>query len=241
MLNPYTEIYQKYNSSEKEDSYRQSRNISQLKSLSSSPEVNIDPVLAGIVEDNRFGCAIIARPNEAVTGLIVSIQSILNESISIPAGLWNTPRENLHMSVLEIANTRSRLEIKRVVDVLRPHLDHIMSVANNGPTLSYPLICFDANAVALTFISSERSHVEFRKELFDSVAFYGVGMETRYHAPSAHITIMRFVEHLSRGDLGALLKQIEIINSSIGNTYWKVSNCEFNYGLIWYGQLAQLK
>lgn len=236
MTNPYIQLTHHYRNSREEDAYRQNRNHNQLENLTSTPTVNIDAVLAGKNEDDRLGCCIITRPNENVKSLIFSIQSKLKASVSNSAALWIPPSEYLHMSVLEIANSSTQNRIKQIVNILMPHIDQLLTIANNGPELSNPLICFDATAIALTFTSVDRSHIKYRLELFDSVTSYGVDIHTRYHAPSAHISIIRFVEDICEDDLMALLDQIQVINSSLVKTKWKVSNCEFNYGLIWYGQ-----
>lgn len=239
MINPYIELSCQYKDNIDEDAYRQGRNHKQLENLRSNPKINIDAVLAGRKDDDRLGCCIISRPAENVKSLISSIQYNLRDSVSESAALWLTPNEYLHMSVLEIANTSSKNRIKEIVNILLPHIDQLIEIANDGPELSNPLICFDANAIALTFTSVDRSHIKYRLELFDSITSCGVDIRPRYHAPSAHITIIRFVEDLSEDELMVLLNRIQVINNTLVNTKWKVSDCEFNYGLIWYGQQLQ--
>lgn len=105
------------------------------------------------------------------------------------------------MSVLEIEHTSTENRIKEVVNILLSHIDQLMRIAKDGPELSTPFICFDANAIALTFTSVDRSHIKYRLELFDSITSYGVDIRPRYYAPSAHITIIRFMEDLCDDDL----------------------------------------
>lgn len=239
MINPYIELAQHYKSSIDEDTYRHNRNQKQLENLRSHPRINIDKILAGENEDDRLGCCIVARPTENIKSLISSIQHKLLESIPKSSALWHSPSEYLHMTVLEIDNSSTKNRIKEIATVLLPHIDRIMTIANTGPELSNPLICFDANAIALSFTSVDRSHIEYRLELYDSIVACGVDIRPRYHTPSAHITITRFVEEIRNEDLMALIAQIKAINGSLVDTKWKISHCEYNYGLIWYGQRLQ--
>lgn len=239
MINPYIELARRYKDNIDEDAYRQSRNHKQLENLRSNPKINIDAVLAGKEDDDRLGCCIISRPPGNVKSLISSIQYNIRDSVPESSALWLTPNEYLHMSVLEIDNTSTKNNIKEIVNILLSHIDQLITVANDGPELSNPLICFDSNAIALTFTSVNRSHIKYRLKLFDSITSCGVDIRPRYHAPSAHITIIRFVEDLCEDELMALLDRIQVINNSLVDTKWKVSDCEFNYGLIWYGQQLQ--
>lgn len=239
MINPYIELARRHKDNIDEDAYRQSRNHKQLENLRSNPKINIDAVLAGKEDDDRLGCCIISRPAENVKSLISSIQYKLRDSVPVSSALWLTPNEYLHMSVLEIDNTSTKKRIKEIVNILLSHIGRLITAANDGPELDNPLICFDANAIALTFTSVDKSHTKYRLELFDSITSCGVDIRPRYHAPSAHITIIRFVEDLGEDDLMVLLNRIQVINNSLVNTKWKVSDCEFNYGLIWYGQQLQ--
>lgn len=239
MINPYIELARRYKDNIDEDAYRQSRNHKQLENLRSNPKINIDAVLAGKEDDDRLGCCIISRPPGNVKSLISSIQYNIRDSVPESSALWLTPNEYLHMSVLEIDNTSTKNNIKEIMNILLSHIDQLITVANDGPELSNPLICFDSNAIALTFTSVNRSHIKYRLKLFDSITSCGVDIRPRYHAPSAHITIIRFVEDLCEDELMALLDRIQVINNSLVDTKWKVSDCEFNYGLIWYGQQLQ--
>lgn len=239
MTNPYTELVKKYRNCKDEDAYRRNRNHDQLRCFRTTPKVNVDTVLTGRIKDDRLGCCIVARPNEEIKSLILLMQSMLRSSVSNSLASWVPPAEDLHMSVLEIANSCRQDEVIQIVDLLLPCLEQLLNIANDGPVLNCPLIGFDANAIALTFTSVDKSHIEYRQELFDRVASYGVDIRPRYNAPSAHITIMRFVDELKETDLNSLLSQIQVVNTSLTNTKWKVSNCEFNYGHIWYGQCLQ--
>ena len=158
MTNPYIELANHYKNRIQEDAYRQNRNHKQLGNLRFNPKINIDTVLAGKDEDDRLGCCIVARPTENVKSLISSIQDKLLESVSNSSALWHTPSEYLHMTVLEIDNSSTKNRIKEINNILLPHIDRLMTITENGPELDNPLICFDANAIALSFTSVDRSH-----------------------------------------------------------------------------------
>lgn len=238
-MNPYKKLVQEYVSSNDEDSYRRKRNSNQLNLLKITPKVNLDPVLAKNLVDDRLACCIVARPDDEVKSLIAAIQSRIATSVCNPKALWFPSEENLHMSVLEITSSSPKSTLIPIIDVLLQYVSQILLLASNGPELGSPLICLDANAIALSFTSVSKSHLEYRLELYDCVTSYGVKIKPRYYTPSAHITILRFVDDLDEKDINSLIEQIQLINSSITDLKWKISNCEFNYGPIWYGQRLQ--
>ena len=233
-MNPFTSLAEQYASEEAQNNYRINRNDTQQKLLLENPAVKVDPVLAGTENDKRMSCCIVSRPDNPTKELILSIQHQLQSSISTE--IWLTPPENLHMTLLEVAHSRPEKEIESLVHTLKPKMEAINSITVKGPVLKHPLLCFDANAVALSFTSSYPTHTKLRESLYDFVTHHGVDILPRYAGPSAHITIARFKEQLSTEDVKHMLKTIASINKSMPNHEWKITSASLSSGIIWYGQ-----
>lgn len=154
----------------------------------------------------------------------------------------------LHLTTLEIANSRTPFEVEKIVsslekggtipDIVNYTLDHRARLIN--PTVSY-----DATAMALSFVpaakkgiagapGNEYTYHHLRRDLFDKVTASGVNIAARYTVPSAHITIARFVSQdgfslgdpsqgrndLDHGRVLALIEKIEEINQTLKHNYW---------------------
>lgn len=234
MANPFTSLAEQYASEEAQNNYRTARNDAQRKLLIEKPAVNVDPVLAGIEDDNRLSCCIVSRPDNPTKKLIMSIQHQLQSSISTE--IWLTPPENLHITLLEVAHSRPEKEIESLVHILRSKMDAVNSIAAKGAVLKHPLLCFDANALALSFTSSNPTHTTLRESLYDFVTHHGVDILPRYAGPSAHITVARFKEPLSAEVVNHMLETIASINESMPNHEWKITWASLSSGVIWYGQ-----
>jgi hypothetical protein len=126
--------------------------------------------------------------------------------------IWLTPPDFLHTTVLEIASSRSSLE----VDTLVSHLeqsgvipDLVNYTFNHRARLVKPIVSFDAAAMALSFVPAageqsgwsrsadddQYTYHHLRRDLYAGVAATGVQLRPRYLVPSAHITIARFITH----------------------------------------------
>lgn len=234
MANPFTSLAEQYASEEAQNRYRVARNEAQRKILLENPAVNVDPVLAGTEQDKRMACCVVSRPDNPTKELILSIQNKLQNSVSTE--IWLTPPENLHMTLLEVAHSRPEKEIESLVHVLKPKMEAINSIAAEGPVLKHPLLCYDANALALSFTSSNPTHTKLRETLYDFATRNGVDILPRYAGPSAHITIARFKQPLSAEDVNHMLETIASTNNFMPNHEWKITSASLSSGLIWYGQ-----
>ncbi|CUM65865.1 uncharacterized protein PRCAT00003515001 [Priceomyces carsonii] len=236
MSNIYSELTFKYPTCKEEDEFRQDYNRRMLERLLSTMKINVDPILAGVTEDNRYTCGIVARPSESLTEKVQLIQNIIKSSVKANQALWFLPPELLHLTVLEIALLLPKSSIMKIVEEVLPHIETILRIANDGPVLNEPLICFDSNAIAVSFTSVGKCSSRYRQDVFESVSLYDIKAQPRYLSPTMHITIVRFVKELDEEDIKSLLQKVDELNSSIQNFEWKVSKCELNYGLGWYGQ-----
>lgn len=125
-----------------------------------------------------------------------------------------------------------------------------------------PMICYDATAMALSFLpatgippeNETYTYHHLRRDLFDRVAATGVQFNSRYAVPSAHITIARFITQdgfqygsgpencrIDSGRVRALIEKIECINDRLKQGWhgeWVVGQergLEFHKGQSWYG------
>ncbi|RHZ67741.1 60S ribosomal eL42 domain-containing protein [Aspergillus thermomutatus] len=159
--------------------------------------------------DHRNNLNFYARPPQHIKDFIAEIQK---EIQSVVPSIWLTPPDFLHMTVLEMASSRSSLEI----DALVSHLeqsgvipDLVNYTFNHRARLVKPSVSFDAAAMALSFVpaSGEQSgwsraadddnytYHHLRRDLYAGVAATGLQLKPRYLVPSAHITIARFITH----------------------------------------------
>lgn len=233
MTNPFTAIAKKYSTEEEQDEYRRNRNKVQAEKLRNYLRINVDEHLNGL-EDDRLSCCIVSRPDEATICFVQSIQHQLQESIA--SELWLTPPENLHITLLEVAHTRPKEEIKLFVNALKPLMSEISSMVKDGPLLNLPLLCFDENAIALSFTSSNFTHSELRLQLFKYASTHKIDILSRYAGPSAHITIARFKRPLGQNEVKNLLDRIASINFTILSHDWQITTASLSSGIIWYGQ-----
>ncbi|KAF8179385.1 RNA ligase/cyclic nucleotide phosphodiesterase [Mycena galopus ATCC 62051] len=259
------------------EEHRISRNAQQkAKFLSPSFEgVSVDPVLLRILNpnlepgfvDTRNAMVFIARPPEKVKSLIKECQQKLKEVIS---NLWIVPQTSLHITVLEIAHSRTAEDIAALVPQI---LGAAPSILNHTVThhthLTKPPLCFDTSAIALSFLPSRAqaapagtdkyTYHHLRRDLFGMARASGPTAGSRYAAPSAHLTIGRFVrtedlQTISRLDLEKvrqMVTRVEEINAWLEREYWtggeravewmvgEETGLEWRTGPVWYGSDGQ--
>ncbi|GIC84990.1 uncharacterized protein Aud_000817 [Aspergillus udagawae] len=159
--------------------------------------------------DHRNNLNFYARPPQHIKDLIAEIQKEIQSAVP---NIWLTPPDFLHTTVLEIASSRSSLE----VDTLVSHLeqsgvipDLVNYTFNHRARLVKPIVSFDAAAMALSFVPAageqsgwsrsadddQYTYHHLRRDLYAGVEATGVQLRPRYLVPSAHITIARFITH----------------------------------------------
>lgn len=260
---PLSEILNDYTT------HRLNRNAQKKAELEATLESTIEPLLKGIVKDNeppefdyRNCITIWARPTDAVKDLAEEIQAVFvsvldpenlagDNSLTSPTRavvkdpahgpIWVMPRDCQHMSLLEIIHSVTPLEVDNLLKDLKPNLGQILHL-DRGTTLCRPLVCFDASAVALTFIPIDTdpyTYTHMRADIFDRVS-QSVPIESRYQVPSAHITLIRFVEKITGNKVKLFLDTIDRINRKLEHSTvtWTVGSehglwCQC--GRIWYG------
>ncbi|KAJ5178898.1 hypothetical protein N7492_002108 [Penicillium capsulatum] len=195
-------------------------------------------------KDPRQNAIIWARPPESIQDLIAVIQQNLQDAVP---SLWIMPRENLHMTTLEIATSLTEQELE---DLFIPLQSHLSQIANYTYThrarLIKPLISYDQAGLALSFlpaageglVQSPRTTEEdrytyhhLRRDIHQMAIDTGTPVRCRYVAPSAHITIARFLsnDEFMPGDkngqidsqkLEGFIKRIDSLNQWLQNTFW---------------------
>lgn len=220
--------------------------------------------------DHRNCITVWVRPTAAVMDLVQSVQRQLVEVLdpenllpstsdtvaaaettnNVPlksntGPLWVMPRDCLHMTALEIVHSEPEETIQPLLASLKPHITKLVHGAlNDPPTLFRPKICFDAAALALTFIPNPKkpvSYTHYRAKLFDTVVNEaGIPVDSRYQVPSAHITIARFIDQVSPDKLKALLAKAEELNGLLAasDLEWTIGDerpALVRSGRIWYG------
>ncbi|KAF5096379.1 hypothetical protein D0Z00_002803 [Geotrichum galactomycetum] len=249
--------------------HRRNRNAQKKAELEATQETVVEPLLRGIVKDGeppefdyRNCITIWARPTNAVKDLAERIQAefvrVLNpenlagdNSLTSPTGavvtdptdgpIWIMPRDCQHMSLLEITHSVSPQEVDALLTRLKPNLEQILHL-NRGTTLCRPLVCFDASAVALTFVpvdSEPYTYTHLRADIFDRVR-QSVPIASRYQVPSAHIALVRFMEKITDDQVTLFLDTIDRINRELEHSTltWTVGSengLSCRCGRIWYG------
>ena len=151
--------------------------------------------------------------------------------------------ESLHMTTLEVAHSRSEKEITDLLYNLEPRLEEITDFTyDHRAQLVKPMLCFDASAIALSFVPAtedEAEHVDesytylhLRRDILKICQETGIRVASRYVLPSCHLTIGRFVNHrglsLVADDMGQIdplkvrgfLNVIDSMNEWLRQEYW---------------------
>ncbi|KAJ5489611.1 RNA ligase/cyclic nucleotide phosphodiesterase [Penicillium diatomitis] len=195
-----------------------------------------------------------ARPPPHIRQVVAFVQ---NELKAVAPSLWLMPQPNLHTTVLEVAHSLTEPEIARLVQTLKSSEKVTQQTISDYPLthqsrLLRPMVSFDASALALSFApaaeeNQTQSHGEssaepldprytyhhLRRDVFDLVRQTGLPVASRYIAPSAHVTIARFINQEGfevQGQDGAkkvdservqmLMERIESVNATLRSKYW---------------------
>ncbi|CAN9346808.1 unnamed protein product [Alternaria alternata] len=240
---------------EKYELHRTTRNQQQkAKMLDANFQgVNIDPILLRVhdtavepgYKDPRNCFVFWGRPTQQVKDMINRVQQ---ELLTVAPNLWLMPRDNLHITALEITHSKTAPEIQKLVDGVQDKIPAITDFTHDHRTrLIKPLIGYDASAIALSFVpaASEGLHSgrtpeddkftyhHLRRDLFSMCRDAGLQVESRYVVPSSHLTIGRFIHTKDFEDgtgspdaqkTKALIDKIEEINAWLEKEYWPEHN-----------------
>jgi len=154
--------------------------------------------------DPRHCLVFWGRPPQKVKNLIDVIQSKLKDAAP---DLWLMPLEKLHLTVMEVAHSKTQDGITALVEALKAHsreiADHTLT---HRARLIKPLLSYDSAALALSFVPAagesashgrtaeddKFTYHHLRRDAYDALTDAGVQVGSRYVVPSAHLTIARF-------------------------------------------------
>ncbi|KAE8383527.1 RNA ligase/cyclic nucleotide phosphodiesterase [Aspergillus bertholletiae] len=199
--------------------------------------------------DPRNNLAFVVRPPRHVRALISEIQQELH---AVARTLWLMPSEQLHLTVLEIASAKSVAEIDALLLLLsqRTSLTEIVNFTQtHRARLIRPLLTFDSSGIALSFVpgagdvadavhDDRYTYHHLRRDLYATVARRNFPVTARYIAPSAHVTIARFITQdgfvaqepgtgqsvVDRENVGLLVRTISEINQKLMSRYWTIED-----------------
>lgn len=153
------------------------------------------------------------------------------------------PPPNLHMTALEVTHSKPSSEISSVQNKLQPSIDKIVNYTFAHRTrLIKPYLGFDDQAIALSFVPaagealpSNRTATDdaytyhhLRRDVYSLVRDAGVEVGSRYVAPSAHLTIGRFItnsdfftdDRIDGEKMRRLVDVIDEVNGWLEAEYW---------------------
>ena len=164
------------------------------------------------------------------------------------------PLDCLHLTVLEMAHSRTEAEIAAMVQEMEGKVSEIVDFTyNHCARLVKPMLSYDAAAIALSFLpaageslpgnqitSDAYTYHHLRRDISALCKSTGVEVASRYVVPSAHLTIARFVtqtNHAKGGDLGPdlknvarLIEKLEDLNVNLKSQYWAKEAGEWTVG-----------
>ncbi|KAF2862225.1 hypothetical protein K470DRAFT_256190 [Piedraia hortae CBS 480.64] len=156
------------------------------------------------------------------------------------------------------SKTEEEIE-ERVVKMRDGAKEVVRFPCENKTGLVKPMLCFDAQALALSFLPEEDggrgyTYHHLRRDVYDLAVKTGVEVESRYVVPSAHVTLGRFVDEadfetegkLDGGKVGCFVEEIERVNEWLKREFWEGRNAmrwvvgddgpmELRRGTVWYG------
>lgn len=259
-----TQIQQRY------EQQREDRNaLKRAEMLSPDfPGMNIDEMLAKLefepgCKDWRHCLTFWARPPTALKALIHEIQQKL---VAVVPNLWIMEPSRLHMTTMEVAHSLSEEEMEAIVRTIAPNVAQIADFTfEHRARLVRPLVNYDSQGLALQFVPAagldddRYTYLHLRRDVWDQVQAAGVTVGSRYIAPSAHLTIARFITtkdfetgegKVDHDKVRRLVETIDGINEWLQREYWPTENGsqdggewvvgtekgqEFRKGTLWYG------
>ena len=148
------------------------------------------------------------------------------------------PLENLHLTVMEMAHSKTWPEIASLIEIMNDKIPEITSFTQNAKArLVKPMISYDSAAIALSFLPAagddlydddkkveddRYTYHHLRRDMFDLCRNTGAEVASRYVVPSAHLTIARFVNQdiYEGGKVGDLVEEIERLNETLSCRSW---------------------
>ncbi|KAF2189218.1 hypothetical protein K469DRAFT_563129 [Zopfia rhizophila CBS 207.26] len=151
------------------------------------------------LDSQDVNCLVIwARPPPSVISLIQDLQQRIASLVG--PDLHLIPSKDLHLSVIELSHRHSVPHLRSVADDIGTSriqniLDLVLTFPQK-PHLVSPQLGFDKMGIALNFLpldSDRYTYHHLRSDMHALALESGVGIDMCYTAPSAHITLGRFI------------------------------------------------
>ena len=159
------------------------------------------------------------------------------------------PLQRMHITVVEIAFSKTPEEIARLLAPLHPHVSTLVNYTySHRSRLVKPLVSYDATGIALTFLPAAGephtspdpscpSNLEDIEETGDAYTYHHLRQdaynlvkkfsptppEPRYQLPSAHITLGRYLtqdDHGTQEQRGAWVAAVNEVNRWLEEEVW---------------------
>ncbi|KAK2019078.1 hypothetical protein LZ32DRAFT_219987 [Colletotrichum eremochloae] len=202
-------------------------------------------------QDPRNSFVIWARPPNHIVKLAAHVQALLKKAAP---SVWLMPQHSMHLTVLEVAHSKTPEEVTALTDATRPAIPYIADhTYSHRARLVKPMVSYDLSAFALSFLTAagepplgpppaatavQKAVVEgdgytyhhLRRDVFDLARSTGVEIESRYQVPSAHITLGRYLtedDHATPEARARWVDAIEAVNSWLEGEVWDLKDGEW--------------
>jgi hypothetical protein len=219
--------------------------ILQGESFQTGGGLNLDTILQRLEDptiepgflDPRYSLVFWARPPPSVKYLVGEIQKRLRAAAP---QLWLMPKDNLHMTVLEVAHSLPEKEIEDITSDLMEVITNMTTIKDRARLIK-PMISHDRSAIAMSFLPAAGEGLPSveepgREPLADNFTYHhlrrdvyawsmqtSVKIQSRYIVPSAHATVGRFLtqnDHDTPEKMKGWVKAINDINEWLQEEYW---------------------
>lgn len=165
------------------------------------------------------------------------------------------------MTVMEVTHSLTEQQIAKLLECLQSSCHSIADWSEtHRARLLKPMVCYDAAAVALSFLPAagemlsrgrtqdddKYTYHELRRDIYQAITNAGVEVGSRYVVPSAHLTIARFnspnvfggdpqdkAETMNIEKRKHWLKEIGLINQWLENEFWPEGHEKMKPGGEW--------
>ncbi|KAH7088078.1 hypothetical protein FB567DRAFT_330966 [Paraphoma chrysanthemicola] len=190
------------------------------------------------------------RPSHSVLSTVQAIQAQI--ATLVGQDFYSMPAAHLHVAMLELAHRHSLDYLHSVASAVGParlqKMLNMIATLPSKPRLVSPLLSVDVMGIALTFLpSSEQDYTyhHLRADMHALALESGQKFDMCYTAPSAHITLGRFVGNSffestkARRDLVELVGKInDDLKTRMGKEDWVLceeESLELQAGFLKYG------
>jgi hypothetical protein len=165
------------------------------------------------------------------------------------------------MTALEITHSQTPEHVASLLAALRPVLpalvaphesEGFLSSSSSPPRLGRPMVSYDLSGVAVGFLpepaaagNTGTTYHDLRRRLHATARTAALAVAPRYHAPSAHVTLARFVPATDLASPAARKRwvaRVDEVNAWLEDEVWGrpqgewvVGALECRAGAVWYG------